>query len=109
MTVDKSHYGNVPFEVPESWVWCRLGEIAQHNTGKTLDKSRNTGNLQKYITTSNLYWGYFVFTELREMLIEDKELERCRRVDYQFFLVRRVHFFVFQTFRKWLKCRFLYS
>ena len=61
-------------------MWCRLGEIAQHNTGKTLDKSRNTGNLQEYITTSNLYWGYFDFTELRKMPIEDNELDRCTAI-----------------------------
>ena len=24
---DTSHYENLPFEVPESWVWCRLGEV----------------------------------------------------------------------------------
>ena len=73
-TADISHY---PFEVPEGWVWCRLKNIAQHNTGKTLDKNRNTGTLQEYITTSNLYWGYFDFTELRKMPIEDSELGRC--------------------------------
>ena len=27
-TSDTSHYRNLPFEVPGSWVWCRLGEIA---------------------------------------------------------------------------------
>jgi type I restriction enzyme S subunit len=79
-TTKKSHYQNVPFEVPESWMWCRLGEIAQHNTGKTLDKNRNTGSLREYITTSNLYWGYFDFTELRKMPIEDNELERCTAI-----------------------------
>jgi type I restriction enzyme S subunit len=73
ITTDISHY---PFEIPKSWVWCRLGDIAQHNSGKTLDKKRNTGILYEYITTSNLYWGYFDFTELRKMLIENIELER---------------------------------
>jgi len=79
-TGDKFPYQNVPFEVPEGWEWCRLGEIAQHNTGKTLDKGRNTGILREYITTSNLYWGYFDFTELRKMLIENGELERCTAI-----------------------------
>ena len=71
---------DMPFEIPENWMWCRLGDIAQHNTGKTLDKKRNTGILREYITTSNLYWGYFDFTELRKMLIEDKELDRCTAI-----------------------------
>ena len=33
---DTSHYGNnVPFEVPEGWVWCRLGDIAYVAAGST--------------------------------------------------------------------------
>ncbi|KAA6308836.1 hypothetical protein EZS27_039569 [termite gut metagenome] len=75
---DNSHYK--PFEIPESWVWCKIGNITTHNTGKTLDKEKNKGLLRKYITTSNLYWGYFELTEIREMPIEDEELERCRAI-----------------------------
>ena len=26
-STDKSHYENVPFEIPESWCWCRLSEL----------------------------------------------------------------------------------
>ena len=32
---DTPHYENVPFEVPEGWVWCRLSEIANYGGGKT--------------------------------------------------------------------------
>jgi type I restriction enzyme S subunit len=67
----------IPFEIPDNWVWCRLGNIAQHNTGKTLDKERNKGILRRYITTSNLYWGYFDLTETRQMPFKEEELERC--------------------------------
>ena len=27
---DKAHYENVPFEIPESWVWTTLGEISNY-------------------------------------------------------------------------------
>ena len=27
---DKSHYENVSFEIPESWVWTTLGEISNY-------------------------------------------------------------------------------
>lgn len=70
----------IPFEIPDSWVWCRLGEIAQHNSGKTLDCTRNKGMLRPYITTSNLYWGYFILDNLRQMKIEDPELDRCAAI-----------------------------
>ena len=26
---NKPHYENVPFEIPESWEWCRLGDVCQ--------------------------------------------------------------------------------
>lgn len=70
----------IPFEIPSNWTWCRLGEIVQHNSGKTLDGGRNTGELREYITTSNLYWGYFTTDNLKTMPIEDEELNRCLAV-----------------------------
>ena len=48
-----------PFEIPESWVWVRLGEIFEHSSGKQLRASDTAGTLHEYITTSNLYWGRF--------------------------------------------------
>lgn len=67
----------IPFNIPESWVWCRIGEVAQHNSGKTLDSGRNTGKPRKCLTTSNLYWGFFDIDSLKTIQIEDIELERC--------------------------------
>ena len=67
----------IPFEVPEGWAWCRLGELFYHTTGKALKNSNNKGSLRKYITTSNLYWNKFDFTEVREMYFTDDELDKC--------------------------------
>ena len=78
---DKSHYEKeIPFEVPENWEWVKLGEIAQHNVGKTLNKSRDSGEIREYITTSNLYWGRFDFTEIRSMPIEENEFSKCSAI-----------------------------
>lgn len=30
---DTPHYENVPFEVPSSWVWCTLGDLAFYKKG----------------------------------------------------------------------------
>ena len=57
----------VPFEIPESWEWVRLGELFQHNTGKALNGANRSGQLQKYITTSNLYWDRFELDNLKEI------------------------------------------
>jgi len=63
--------------LPSSWRWVRFGEIAQHNSGKTLDKGRNTGIYRDYITTSNLYWGRFELDNVKQMLIREDELDKC--------------------------------
>lgn len=65
------------FALANGWEWVRFGDVAQHNSGKTLDKGRNTGKARPYITTSNLYWGRFDLSNVREMLIRSEELERC--------------------------------
>lgn len=65
----------VPFEIPESWEWVRLGNIFQHNTGKALNASNRTGSLLPYITTSNLYWDRFELGNLREMYFSENEIE----------------------------------
>ena len=67
----------VPFEIPESWEWVRLGNIFQHNTGKALNASNRTGSLLPYITTSNLYWDRFELGNLREMYFSVNEIEKC--------------------------------
>ena len=35
-TSDTPHYGNVPFEVPEGWVWTTLGEISTYGECNTI-------------------------------------------------------------------------
>ena len=70
----------VPFEIPDSWEWVRLGEIFQHNTGKALNSSNRSGELLTYITTSNLYWNRFEVDSLREMYFSEAEVEKCTAV-----------------------------
>lgn len=67
----------LPFEIPGSWEWVRLGNVFQHNTGKALNHSNHTGVMMNYITTSNLYWNHFELDKLRAMLFTDTEMERC--------------------------------
>ncbi|MGI5100459.1 restriction endonuclease subunit S [Treponema vincentii] len=66
----------IPFDVPDGWAWCRLGEIYYHTTGKALKKSNEKGSLKKYITTSNLYWDTFDLSEVRTMYFTDDELDK---------------------------------
>ena len=71
-----------PFKLPNGWRWSRFGELAQHNAGKTLDKGRNKGALRDYITTSNLYWGKFELTQLKQMPFLDADIEKCKATKF---------------------------
>ena len=72
---DNAHDTN---QLPDSWCWTTVGSIFQHNTGKALNKSDSqVGLLKPYLTTSNVYWNCFDFTEVKEMHFKDSELEKC--------------------------------
>ena len=67
----------LPFEIPDSWEWVRLGTVFQHNTGKALNASNRDGEKLTYITTSNLYWDRFVLENLKTMPFTDSEVDKC--------------------------------
>ena len=68
---------NIPFGIPESWCWCRLGTLFAHNTGKALNSADAVGTPMTYITTSNLYWDRFELNALKEMPFTESEIEKC--------------------------------
>ena len=69
---------DIPFDIPNSWKWCYIGELFLHNTGKAQNSSGSTsGVIRKFITTSNVYWGEFDFSKVKEMPFTETELERC--------------------------------
>ena len=74
ITSDKPHYENL---LPEGWTITTLGEIFQHNNGKQKSSSNKEGRLLKYITTSNVYWGEFDLSNVKEMFFTNNELEKC--------------------------------
>lgn len=65
------------FDIPDNWIWTRIGELFQHNTGKALNGSNKEGTVLPYITTSNLYWNRFELDNLKEMPFTDAEIEKC--------------------------------
>ena len=67
----------IPFEIPQSWCWVRLGQVFSHCTGKALNGANKKGELYQYITTSNLYWDKFELTTLKEMYFTEDELDKC--------------------------------
>ena len=79
-TIDKKEKicidDEMPFDIPGTWQWCRLGTLFSHCTGKALNASNLKGSLMTYITTSNLYWDRFELDNLKQMHFTDEEIEK---------------------------------
>ena len=65
------------YEIPNNWVWCNLGLLFNHNTGKALNSANSEGKTLTYITTSNVYWNRFELNDLKSMPFTDSEIEKC--------------------------------
>ena len=68
----------IPFEIPKGWEWTRIGNIFNHTSGKQQCSSNKSGGApQKFITTSNLYWGHFVLDNVKVMNFTEEEIKSC--------------------------------
>ena len=68
----------IPFEIPQGWEWTRIGNIFNHTSGKQQSSSNKSGGTpQKFITTSNLYWGYFLLNNVKVMNFTEEEIKTC--------------------------------
>ncbi len=68
----------IPFEIPQEWEWTRIGNIFNHTSGKQQSSSNKGGGTpQKFITTSNLYWGYFLLDNVKVMNFTEEEIKTC--------------------------------
>ena len=65
MKVDKS-----------KWVETAFAEIATSQLGKTLDANKNKGLPYPYLCAANVGMGYFNLSNVKEILLEDSELEK---------------------------------
>ena len=68
----------IPFEIPNGWEWTRIGNVFIHASGKQQSSNNKAGGTpQKFITTSNLYWGYFVLDNVKVMNFTEEEIRTC--------------------------------
>lgn len=63
-----------PFDIPESWLWVHLDNIAISALGKTLDKAKNKGDFQPYLCSINVYWSGIDLGKVKEARFEQDEL-----------------------------------
>jgi len=68
----------IPFEIPNGWEWCRICHLFLHASGKQQSSgNKGNGTPQRFITTSNLYWGRFVLDNVKVMNFTDEEIITC--------------------------------
>ena len=65
----------MPFQIPATWQWVRVAEVADSRLGKMLDKAKNKGTLHRYLRNVNVRWFDFDLSDLAEMKFEDTELD----------------------------------
>jgi len=62
-TSDTPHYGNVPFEVPEGWVWTTFGNVCKKLTDGSHNPPPKCSNGYTVISAQNIKNGKIVFTD----------------------------------------------
>ena len=63
----------IPFEIPENWAWCRLGEIGVSELGKTLNSNKDTGELTPYLCSINIHWTCINLEEVKKTRFTKEE------------------------------------
>lgn len=65
------------FPIPSSWIWCHVGDLFLHASGKQQSSNNKAGTPHPFITTSNLYWNRFVLDNVKIMNFTDQEVVTC--------------------------------
>ena len=67
-----------PFEIPESWKWVHLNNIALSGLGKTLNKSTDKGDECPYLCSINVYWEGIDLEVVKKARFTEQEKEKYR-------------------------------
>lgn len=66
----------IPFEIPDSWSWCHLNDIAESDLGKTMNKGQNSGKLVQYLCSINVYWNKIDLSKIKHAQFTEIELAK---------------------------------
>ena len=65
-----------PVENEKGWEVKKIGDIAQSDLGKTLNKSKDTGNYHPYLCAINIQWNKIDFSSLKEARFQSEEISK---------------------------------
>jgi type I restriction enzyme S subunit len=67
--------GEELFEIPATWKWTKVAEVATTRLGKMLDKHKNRGEHYPYLRNTNVHWFRFDLSSIKSMPFEKEELK----------------------------------
>ncbi len=73
--------GRLDAEIPPSWRWVRVEDVAKARLGKMLDKAKNKGQSYPYLRNTNVHWFDIRLDDLKTILLNDAEFEEYRLKD----------------------------
>ncbi|CAN5191737.1 restriction endonuclease subunit S [soil metagenome] len=65
-------------EIPPSWRWVRVEDVADARLGKMLDKAKNKGRPYPYLRNTNVHWFDIRLDDLKTIPLDDAEFEEYR-------------------------------
>ena len=86
---------DIPFEIPENWVWCRLGEIIQYTENLDIQKYLSPDTIVNYVDIDAIDNQNFIIREAKQKSVRELST-RARRV-------LKPNFIAYSTVRPYLK------
>lgn len=85
----------IPFDIPENWVWCRLGEIIQYTENLDIQKYLSPDTIVNYVDIDAIDNQNFIIREAKQKSVRELST-RARRV-------LKPNFIAYSTVRPYLK------
>lgn len=85
----------IPFEIPENWVWCRLGEIIEYTENLDIQKHLPPDTIINYVDIDAIDNQNFVIREAKQKTVNELST-RARRI-------LKPNYIVYSTVRPYLK------
>lgn len=85
----------IPFQIPENWVWCRLGEIIEYTVNLDIQKHLSPDTIINYVDIDAIDNQNFVIREAKQKTVSELST-RARRI-------LKPNYIVYSTVRPYLK------